>query len=73
MVGVVKSFVQGMKSLVADVKKVRQLQKTMKDLKFKIDGEFPINPVLQSNSEITSKDLQFINKVCFRFLIVTCF
>jgi hypothetical protein len=55
-VQVVRSFVQGMKLLIADGKNVRQLKKKMKGLK--IDGQKPHDDV----TSITWKELRFVHK-----------
>lgn len=60
-VGVVKSFVRGMKLLIADVKSMRALKKKTKG--FQLDGEHPSSHL--GTDDITCKDLQFINKVVF--------
>jgi hypothetical protein len=56
-VQVVRSFVQGMKLLIADGKNVRQLKKKMKGLK--IDGQKPHDDV----TSITWKELRFVHKL----------
>lgn len=58
VVTVIKTFVKGMKSLIADVKEVRRLRQKMGGLK--IDGN---QPLLGSDNEITWENLRFIKKV----------
>ena len=59
-VTVVKSFVQGMRLIIADIKKVRQLKRQMGG--FKISGEAPVIEAGEIN-KVTWEDIQFINKV----------
>lgn len=59
-VTVVKSFIQGMRFIIADVKKVRQLKRQMGG--FKISREAPVIESGEIN-KATWEDIHFINKV----------
>lgn len=59
-VTVVKSFIQGMRLIIVDVKKVRQLKRQTGG--FKISGEAPVIEAGEIN-KVTWEDIHFINKV----------